>query len=91
MSVRGEFQRCLGDCLAFLEASAPAGAERWRVALRRAGALAESDLSQGAAQVLEETAQRSDEPPAFRSPLERERFGALLEHLAGVCRVILGR
>ena len=90
MSVRGEFQRCLGDCLAFLEASAPAGAERWRAALRRAGALAEDDLSQGAAQVLEETAQ-GDESPAFRSPLERERFGALVEHLAAVCRVILGR
>ena len=89
MSVSGEFRRCLGDCLEFLEAASAAGADEWMERLRAARARGEEDLSGGAEMVLDSAgpAQRI----AFRTELDGVRFEALHDHLAAICRIILGR
>ena len=91
MSVRGEFRRCLGDCLASLETAAGGDVAGWRDALHAARVAAEEDLSAGAERWLEELEGRRDAPPRFGVRLEGERFEELVEHLGAVCRVILGR
>jgi len=91
MSVTGEFQRYLRDCLALIETGASAGAGPWQSALREAAALGAEDLSAGAERVLADCAQLEATPPAFRSAPERERFSTLVDGLGEVCRAILGR
>lgn len=91
MSVTGEFQRYLRDCLALLEAAASAGADPWQSALREAAALGAEDLPEGAERALACCAQLEAKPPAFRSEPESERFETLVDGLGEVCRIILGR
>jgi hypothetical protein len=91
MSVRGEFQRYLRDCLVLLETAASGGSGPWQNGLRQAADLGSDDLCAGADQALSCCAQLEAKPPAFRSEPESERFAALVDGLGEVCRSILGR
>ena len=89
MSVRGEFERVVGECVGFLRSSRADGAERLGAALEAAAREARADVCRGAERVLAVLA--GAEPPDFASVLQREEYARLHEHLAAVCRVILGR
>ncbi len=89
MSVLGEFQRCLRNCVDALRDGAPSEAEPWRRALAQAADIARADLTQGAQQVL---ALRSGDvgAPHFEHRSDAERFAELFEHLERLCRAIAG-
>jgi hypothetical protein len=89
VSVRGEFERVVGECVAFLRSSRASGAERLSAALEAAAREARGDLCRGAEGALAVLA--GAEPPVFGSALQREEYARLGDHLAAVCRVILGR
>ena len=89
MSVRGEFERVVAECVGCLLSSRAAGAERLGEALEAAAGEARIDLCRGAERTLAVLADA--EPPAFASVLQREEYARLSDHLAAVCRVILGR
>lgn len=91
LSVTGEFQRVLGDCLALLETEAPPGGDPWAQALREAAARGSEDLSAGAESVLAARSRLAAQSPRFRSATESARFDSLVDHLARICQVILGR
>ena len=90
MSVHGEFQRLLGDCIAFLETSSAADAAGWQERLERASALQDESLTAGATAALEVVADRGPQSPGFQSTQEDLDFDKLLEHFAAICRLILG-
>ena len=90
LSVSGEFQRAVRECLGQLEASPVGGAGPWQAALSAAAQLGREDLSAGAAQWLDAGA-ALPVLPEFALPLDEQRFRESLDHLARICRVILGR
>ena len=90
MSVHGEFERLLGDCLSFLAASEAAEAEGWCQELERARALKRDSLSDAARTALALIGTRTPDTPRFRSEVERTEFEGLLEHFGAICRLILG-
>jgi hypothetical protein len=89
VSVQGEFQRVLGDYLAFLRETTPSGAERWTAELETTARLARDDLSEGAERLLAFLADAP--PPQLPAELERQEFARHGDHLCQICRVILGR
>jgi hypothetical protein len=89
VSVHGEFERVVSECAAFLRSSRTPGAERLGAALEAAARDARDDLCRGAERAL--AALADAEPPEFGSALQREEHERLCDHLAAVCRVILGR
>ncbi len=91
MSVSGEFQRCLRECLDLLETAAPGGGAPWAAALREAAARGRENLSAGAERWLEARAGLAGTPPRFGAPPDGDLFEARLDHVSEICRVILGR
>ncbi len=91
MSVSGEFQRYLRECLALLETAAAGNAAPWESALREASVRGSEDLSAGAERALAHCTELGATPPVFRSAPESERFEALVDGLGQICRIILGR
>jgi hypothetical protein len=89
VSVHGEFERVVGECVGFLRGSRASGAERLAAALEAAAREARADLCRGAERTLAVLA--AAEPPEFVSALQREEYARLCDHLDAVCRVILGR
>ena len=89
MSVHGEFQRILGELTDFLERTGGPGCDAWARELREAAATGREELGEGADRAL--ALLQGDTAPKFVSPLEIEEFARLQEHLASLCRVILGR
>jgi len=90
MSVHGEFERLLGDCLSFLSASGSEDADRWNQHLERARALKGDSLSDAARAALEVIDSRDPETPRLQTEAERVEFDRLLEHFGAICRLILG-
>jgi hypothetical protein len=90
VSVSGEFRRVLGDCAGFLCACDAPGADGLGRALEDARGAAAQDLSRGARRALEALEAARETPPAFESEHERGEFRRLSDHLAAVCRAILG-
>ena len=92
MSVRGEFLRVLGSLIEFLEASQARGAESAAGTLRGLHGEEVRDLS-----VLAESALDACAPGGlvdgvgYTTASERERADENREHLAAICRAILGR
>lgn len=89
MSVQGEFQRVLGDTLAFLREASAGGAERWSRELSSIALGAREDLSAGAERLLAFLGEAA--PPELSSELQRQEFARQEDHLSQICRVILGR
>jgi hypothetical protein len=89
VSVHGEFERVVGECVGFLRSCRAPGAERLGAVLEAAAREAHGDLCRGAEATL--AALDGAEPPAFGSALQREAYARLSDHLAAVCRVIVGR
>ena len=90
MSVHGEFQRLLDDCVAFLEKSSATDAASWRERLERASALRDDSLSAAATAALEVVGERGPESPQFEALDEGLEFDRLLEHFTAICRLVLG-
>ena len=96
MSVRGEFQRLLGDTCAFVEGSSSRD-EAWSRALSEAGAIADETTSADALErsanaVLALRAEGASPPaPRFESNAEAEAFESLADHLCEICYAIVGR
>ena len=90
MSVHGEFQRLLDDCVAFLEKSNATDAARWRERLERASALRDDSLSAAATAALEVVGERGPDSPQFEALDEGLEFDRLLEHFSDICRLVLG-
>lgn len=90
MSVHGEFQRLLDDCVAFLETSSATDAAGWGERLERAAALLDDSLSAAATAALEVVGERGPESPQFEALDEGLEFDRLLEHFKAICRLILG-
>ena len=89
MSVHGEFQRILAELVGFLERTGGPGSADWSHELQDASELGRQNVSEGAVRAL--ALLQGDAAPTFVSPLEIEEFARLQEHLAAICRVILGR
>ena len=89
MSVHSEFQRIAADTITFLETTAGETAQRLAAGLRSAMQQREVDICLAARQVLELLSK--GERPGFDSDLEREEFDRLEDHLASICRVVIGR
>lgn len=89
MSVNGEFQRLLGELVGFLERTGGPGCAGWARELETAASAGRKNVSEGASRTL--ALLQGDSAPTFDSPLEIEEFARLQEHLASLCRVILGR
>ncbi len=90
MSVTGEFYRLVEDCIAYLDASGAPQADRWKQQLERAAARGRVALSAAADEALR-LLEEDGAPPVFDEPRERDDFARLAEHLAAICRAILGR
>lgn len=92
MSVRGEFKRLVGSVADLLEEGHARGADACLGILRSALLEEPTDLSDPAERVL---ACWEDGGAAtrvtFSRASERERFVESGEHLAAICRAILGR
>ncbi len=89
MSVHSEFQRIAADTITFLETTADETAQRLAAGLRSALQQREADICLAARQALELLTQ--GERPGFDSDLEREEFDRLEDHLASICRMVVGR
>jgi hypothetical protein len=88
--VTGEFHRLVADCIAHAEATDASGAARWTRQLEDAAARSADSLTtaaHAALDLLEDAAQM----PSFASRSERDAFASRAEHLAAICRVIVGR
>lgn len=88
MSVRGEFQRLLKDCLGLLHEADAGTAEAWIEALEQAARGANDDLSSAAREVLDWM--DANPLPVGNSDLAEEALAPTADHLAAICRVILG-
>lgn len=86
MSVHGEFQRILADCLAVLREAEGPKVERRMAALELAARDARNDLTGVARRVL----RLCGEAPPDLATEPRERYSQRTEHLADLCRAILG-
>jgi hypothetical protein len=91
VSVHGEFQRLLTDCVTFLETSSAEDSERWCQQLRDADALREDSLSLAAQAALKAVEGPDAGSPRFSGGEERRAFEELLEHFAAICRLVLGQ
>lgn len=89
MSVHGEFQRILGELVGFLERTGAPGIDDWTRELRTAASLGRENVDDGAQRTL--ALLQGDSAPTFESPLEIEEFARHQEHLASLCRAVLGR
>jgi hypothetical protein len=91
MSVHGEFQRLLAECVDFL-ANNSARQSDWPASLERADAHVEDSLNEAATMVL---ALRSGvdalEAPVFEDGSEADAYEALADHLTQICYAIVGR
>ena len=91
MSVRGEFQRVLAECLALLETSSASDREEVVTWLARASERANDDLGEAAQMVLHADAGESAKAPRFEHVGELQAFEKSREHLRAICRAIVGR
>jgi hypothetical protein len=89
MSVNGEYQRILGNLVAFLERTPVPGSEDWIRELEATARAGRGNVSLAADRTLAFLQEKS--APSFASPLEIEEFARLQEHLASICSVVLGR
>jgi len=90
VSVTGEFSRLIEDCIGFLDASEAPRADHWKQLLQQAAERRDESLSAAADEVLS-LLENDRAPPAFDEPPERDEFASLADHLAAICRAILGR
>ena len=91
MSVTGEFHRLVADCIACLDRGDDGpDTDRWQEALRTAAGLSEHSLPRAAEAALELLHDR-DRMPQLAPTERRDEFAGLVDHLAAICRVILGR
>ena len=91
MSVHGEFQRLVADCIEFLVASSASESD-WPTALARADAHVSESLSEAATMVLGlRTGPDALATPRFAADSEAEAFEELAEHLNQICHAIVGR
>ncbi len=89
MSVHGEFQRILGELVAFLERTGAHGGDDWTHELQTTAALGRENVSEAADRILA-LFQRGS-APMFVSPLEIEEFARHQDYLTSICQAILGR
>jgi hypothetical protein len=87
VSVHGEFQRNLADCVALLREADEPDARSRAAALEQAAREARDDLSAAARRVLGLCGEAA--PQRLPERL-REQHAERTQHLAAVCRVILG-
>jgi len=91
MSVHGEFQRLVADCIEFLVASSATDSD-WPDSLARADARVSESLSEAAAMVLAlHSGPDALEAPSFAANSETEAFEELADHLNQICHAIVGR
>jgi len=91
VSVTGEFHRLAEYCVAYLEASSAPDAARWSANLQQAAARSRESLSTAACAALDVLEGTADGALGFAETQEREEFDELAEHLASICRAIVGR
>ncbi|MBW2267804.1 MAG: hypothetical protein JRH16_04445 [Deltaproteobacteria bacterium] len=87
MSVHGEFQRALATLVTFLRNTQDATCEAKAAALETCSAAAREDLSAAARHTLDVCAAA---PTAELSQLEHDEYAESAEHLAAICRSLLG-
>lgn len=91
MSVHGEFDRHLGSCIDFLEATDSEAAYAWATRLLEIRVIARDDLTVAAKRVLAcVEAEPSIGSIAFPSPREAESFRAACEPMLELAGVIAG-
>lgn len=91
MSVPGEFQRLLGDCLTFLENSSAQPSD-WPASLERANSRVENSLNEAATLVLGfRSGREALEAPLFSDASEADAYEILTDHLIQICYAIVGR
>ena len=91
MSVRSEFDRYVGCCIDFLEASGSEGAYAWATRLLEARAISKGDLDTAAARVLSfAAATPSIEAIEFSSGAESDAFRDICGPMLELSRAITG-
>lgn len=91
MSAHGEFDRHLGSCIDFLEATDSEVAYAWATRLLEARVIARDDLTLGAKRVLSYVdSTPSIEAIEFPSQGEAESFRGLCEPMLQLSRVLAG-
>ena len=88
MSVHGEFERIAADTISFLETTEGETAHHLAAGLRSATEQREDDICRAASQVLELLSE--GERHSFHSELEHSEFDRQEDHLASICRAVLG-
>jgi hypothetical protein len=88
--VTGEFHRLVGDCVAYLDANDAPRAESWQRELERAAAGSDASLEAAALAALH-LLEDEGRKPELATARERDEFAGLVEHLAAICRAIVGR
>jgi len=88
VSVSGEFQRVLGECVELLRACHEPELERWSDELDAAGRAGREDLCAGAERALGVLGEARSAAPGSQPGAE---FSRRSEHLGAICHVILGR
>jgi hypothetical protein len=88
VSVQGEFQRILGNCLAVVRRAHGAEAARWTRELETAARQGSVDLTGAAQRVL--AFFEMEHTPELDAALEREELTRQREHLTAICRAIVG-
>ena len=92
MSAIGEFNRLAEDCLSYLEASSAAADDSWRSALGPASGKSPDSLDVAAERALALLDEhRAKSGLRFVEAREHEEFAELADHLAAICRAVLGR
>jgi hypothetical protein len=91
MSVRGEFDRHVGCCVEFLEASGCDVAYAWATRLLEARAISSHDLDAAATRVLSfAAATPSIEAIEFSSGVESDQFREICDPMLEISRAITG-
>jgi hypothetical protein len=91
MSVRSEFDRHVGCCINFLEASDSEAAYAWATRLLEARAISRSDLDAAATRVLAfAAATPSIEVIEFSSAAEADAFREVCDPMLEISRAITG-
>ena len=91
MSVRGEFDRHVGSCIEFLEASGSDVAFTWATRLLEARAISRDDLNTAATRVISfASATPSIEDIEFSSSAESDAFSELCDPMLEISCLITG-